>query len=81
MLGKRPTLDLKDNLSEIEKAVQENGHIVLTKNGHASMVVLSFEEYSRLVNNLDSELDEADRLANEDPARLSHEEVFLGLRK
>lgn len=45
------------------------------------MVVLSLEAYSRLTDGVESALDEADRMAMEDKTRLSHEEVFGGLRR
>lgn len=81
MLDIRPVSDLRNKFPEIEKAVQNNGHVVLTKNGYGSMVVLSLEEYSKLVDSLELMLDEADKLADLDPKRLTHDEVFKGLRK
>ena len=81
MLDIRPVSDLRNNYPEIEKAVQNNGHVFLTKNGYGSMVVVSIEEYSRLINSVELALDEADRLSKSDPRRLSHEEVFSGLKK
>ena len=44
------------------------------------MVVLSLEEYARLTDGVEAALDKADRLAAEDAARMSHEEVFGKLR-
>ena len=81
MLDIRPVSDLKNKLSEIEKAVKNNKHVVLTKNGYGSIVVLSIEEYSKLVNNLELTLDEADKLAESNSERLTHREMFEGLRK
>lgn len=49
MLDIRPISDLRNNYSEIEAIVKEGNPIYLTKNGYGSMVVLSLEEYSRLV--------------------------------
>ena len=40
------------------------------------MVVISLEEYSRLTDDVELKLDEADRAAEMDMTRLSHEEVF-----
>ena len=77
----RPVSDLINNFPEIEKAVQSNGHVVLTKNGYETMVVLSIEEYSRLVEDLELALDEADRAAKNDSRRLTYDEVFSGLKK
>lgn len=81
MLDIRPVSDLRNNYPDIEKAVRDNGHVFLTKNGYGSVVVMSIEEYSRLTNNIELALDEADRLAKSDPRRLTHEEVFSGLKK
>lgn len=80
MLDIRPISDLRNKFSDIEKAVQANGHVVLTKNGYGSMVVLSIDEYSRLTNAIELALDEADRAAETNPIRLSHNDVFDGLR-
>ena len=80
MLDIRPVSDLRNRFPEIEKAVQLNGHIVLTKNGYGSMVLVSIEEYSKLVNNLELALDEADKQAKSSSKRLSHSEVFDSLR-
>ena len=44
------------------------------------MVVLSIEQYSELINNVEAKLDEADRLAAASDKRLSHDEVFGKLR-
>lgn len=76
MLDVRPVSDLRNKFPEIEKAVQSNGHVVLTKNGYGTMVVVSIEEYSRLVNSIEMLLNETDRLAEKDSRRLTHEEVF-----
>ena len=81
MLDIRPVSDLRNKFTDIEKAVQANGHVVLTKNGYGSMVVLSIEEYSRLTNALELSLDEADHLAESTSSRLSHNKVFRGLKK
>ena len=81
MLDIRPVSDLRNNYPDIEKAVKENGHVFLTKNGYGSVVVMSIEEYSRLIGNAEFALDEADRLAKSDSQRLTHEEVFAGLKK
>lgn len=45
------------------------------------MVVLSLEEYSKLTDGVEAALDKADRYSVEDDTRLSHEEVFGGLRR
>ncbi len=45
------------------------------------MVVLSLDMYSRLTDGVEAALDEADRAAAENSRRMSHEEVFGGLRR
>ena len=52
----------------------------LTKNGYGSMVVLSIDAYSRLTEDVEYALDEADRMAKETNERLTHEEMFTKLR-
>ena len=81
MMDIRPVSDLRNRFPDIEKAVQSNGHVILTKNGYGTMVVLSIEEYSRLVDTLELALDEADSLAKKDSRRLTHDQVFDGLIK
>lgn len=81
MMDIRPVSDLRNRFTDIEKAVQSNGHVILTKNGYGTMVVLSIEEYSRLVDTLELALDEADSLAKKDSRRLTHDQVFDGLIK
>ena len=81
MMDIRPVSDLRNKYPEIEKAVQANGHVFLTKNGYGSMVVISIEEYSRLVNNVELALDEADKAAKSSSKRLSHREAFSHFKK
>jgi hypothetical protein len=45
------------------------------------MVVLSLEAYFNLVDSVENLLDEADRAAETDSRRYTHEEVFGGIRK
>ena len=72
----RPISDLRNHFSDIESIVNSGEPVFLTKNGYGSMVVLSLEEYSKLSDYIESALDEADFLAETDPRRLTHEEVF-----
>ena len=81
MIDIRPVSDLRNKYPEIEKAVQANGHVFLTKNGCGSMVVISIEEYSRLVNNVELALNEADKAAKSSSKRLNHSDVFSHLKK
>ena len=84
MIQIRPVSDMRNKFSEIESIVREGSPVYLTKNGYGSMVVLSIDEYSRLVDEqayMEKILDEADREAEESDVRLSHEEVFDNVRR
>ena len=76
MIQIRPVSDLRNKFPEIEMLVNEGQPVYLTKNGYGAMVVLSLEEYSSLVDNVEMKLDEADRIAE----RLSHDDVFRNVR-
>ena len=80
MMYIRPVSDLRNNFTEIESVVREGSPVYLTKNGYGTMVVMSIEAYSRLTDQLELALDRADYLAEKDPTRLSHEDVFGKLR-
>ena len=45
----RPVSDLRNKFSEIEEAVKTGETVYLTKNGYGSMVVVSIEKYSELL--------------------------------
>jgi prevent-host-death family protein len=81
MLQIRPVSDLRNKFPDIEKIVNAGEPVYLTKNGYGSMVVLSLEAYSKLTDGVEAALDEADRVAEEDDRRMSHEEVFGNLRR
>ncbi len=81
MIQIRPISDLRNKFTEIEKVVGGGEPVYLTKNGYGSMVVLSLEAYSKLIDSIEIALDEADKIAMEDMRRLSHEEVFSKLRR
>lgn len=59
MIDIRPVSDLRNKFTEIEASVREGNPIFLTKNGYGTMVVLSIERYSELINNVEAKLDEA----------------------
>ena len=65
----------------MEKAVACGEPVYLTKNGYGAMVVLSLEAYSRLTDGVETALDVADKLAEEDDKRYTNEEVFSNLRR
>ena len=81
MINIRPITDLRYKFSEIENVVKEGEPVYLTKNGYGSMVVMSIEAYSRLVDYTEDALDEADHYAAVNTKRMSHEEVFSGIRE
>lgn len=81
MIQIRPVSDLRNKFSDVEKAVACGEPVYLTKNGYGSMVVLSLEAYSRLTDGVEAVLDEADKCAEKDDRRYTHEEVFTNLRR
>lgn len=82
MIQIRPVSDLRNKFPEIEKmVVNEQQPVYLTKNGYGSMVVLSIEQYSRLTDDVELKLDEADRQADQTDQLMTHDEVFSGIRK
>lgn len=81
MLQIRPVSEVQDNFSDIEKCVQNGDSVLLTKNGISSMVVMSAESYLRLVGPGECLMDITDSIAESSDVRLTHDEVFEGLRK
>ena len=84
MIQIRPVSDMRNKFSEIENIVREGSPVYLTKNGYGSMVVLSIDEYSRLVDEqayIEKILDEADKEAEESDVRLTLEEVQANVRR
>ena len=80
MIAIRPVSDLRNKFTDIEKTVIGGEPVFLTKNGYGSMVVMSIETYSRMTENVERALDEADEYAEFNTSRMNHEEVFGGLR-
>ena len=81
MIQIRPVSDLRNKFTDIEKCVQSGEPVYLTKNGYGSMVVLSIETFSRLIESDDHIMDVADALADASKERLTHEDVFGSLRR
>ena len=81
MINIRPVTDLRYKFPEIEGIVNEGRPVYLTKNGYGTMVVLSLEAYSNLVDDTETALDEADNQARAISKRLSHKEVFSSIRR
>ena len=81
MLQIRPVSDLRNKFPEIENAVNDGQPVFLTKNGYGSMVVMSLETYAELTDDIETKLDEADRVAASSDVRYAHDEVFSRLRE
>ena len=81
MIQIRPVSDLRNKFTEVERAVACGEPVYLTKNGYGAMVVLSLEAYSRLTEGVDAALDAADKYAEDDDRRYTHDEVFANLRR
>ncbi len=81
MIKIRPVSDLRNKFTEIEDVVREGDPVYLTKNGYGSMVLLSLEQYSRLTEDIEYALDQADESAELTKERLSHEHVFSKIRE
>ena len=81
MIQIRPVSDLRNKFTEIENTVKTGEPVYLTKNGYGSMVVMSIEAYSKLIESIDDALDVADKMAEEIDTRYMHEEMFKKLRE
>lgn len=80
MIQIRPVSDLRNKFPEIEEIVNEGEPVYLTKNGYGAMVVMSLEQYSRLTEDIEKKLDEADKVAESTDERFSHKIVFDHVR-
>ncbi len=81
MIQIRPVSDLRNKFPDVERAVACGEPVYLTKNGYGAMVVLSLEAYSKLTDGVEAALDVADKVAEEDARRYTHEKVFSNLRR
>ena len=78
----KPVTDLKDDYDSMEKTVLEQGQTVyLTKNGYGAVVMLSLENYSKLVDVPNAVLSDVDNTKKSShieiiskPKKLSSEE-------
>ena len=77
----RPVSDLRNNFADIEKTVQSGNPVYLTKNGYGTMVVMSIDSYSELINPEKRIMDEADKAAASTDVRLTSDQVFGSLRR
>ena len=76
----RPVSDLRNHYPDVEREVEQEGPVFLTKNGRGSMVVMSFEQYKRLNETIENALDAADRQATSMQLRYTHDDVFDSVR-
>ena len=89
MIYIRPVSDLRNKYPEIEELVlREEKTVYLTKNGYGSMVVMSLEKYSELIEEIeyneyvDNMLLEAEiEASNPNTEYFSHKEVFENARR
>ena len=81
MIAIRPVSDLRNKFTDIEKVVNEGEPVFLTKNGYGSMVVMSIDAYSRMIQDVEQVLDETDEYAESNTERMSHEDVFGKIRR
>ena len=97
MINIRPVSDLRNKYPEIEDLVlKEDEAVYLTKNGYGSMVVMSLDKYSKIIEelelnkaidekfgnvNIKEELRNAEEEAKDPNTKYySHEEVFSRMR-
>nr|MCR5208648.1 type II toxin-antitoxin system Phd/YefM family antitoxin [Lachnospiraceae bacterium] len=71
----------RNNFTDIEKIVQGGNPVYLTKNGYGTMVVMSIDSYSELINLKERIMDEADQAAASTDVRLTSDQVFGALRR
>ncbi|MDY0267104.1 MAG: type II toxin-antitoxin system prevent-host-death family antitoxin [Methanimicrococcus sp.] len=76
----RPVTDLRYKFNEIEEAAKTKP-VYLTRNGHGILVVMSIDNFSKMTNDIDSLLNEADRVARESSVRYAGDDVFKRLRE
>ena len=88
MINIRPISDLRNSYPEIENLViNENQTVYFTKNGYGSMVALSLEKYSKLIEDaeyneyVENALDEADKEAENNAKYYTHDEIFSEMRR
>ena len=82
MIQIRPVSDLRNKYPEIEQTVLSSGEpVFLTKNGYGSMVVMSIEQYAALTDEIELNLDEADKAAALSDTRYTADEVFSRARR
>ncbi|MBG9982127.1 type II toxin-antitoxin system Phd/YefM family antitoxin [Aerococcaceae bacterium DSM 111020] len=77
----RPVSDLRNHFSDIESQIKEsNDPVFLTKNGYGSMILMPLDQYDKITDQVESKLDEADRLAELMAERYTLDEVVQSVR-
>ena len=76
MIQIRPVSDLRNKFTDIENVVEKGDPVYLTKNGYGTMVVLSIDTYSKIIESEEYIMDVADAAAASTNHRLTHDEVF-----
>ncbi len=67
MINIRPVSDLRNKYPEIEELVlKEDEAVYLTKNGYGSMVVMSLEKYSNMIEKLEVDKAIEEKFGNND---------------
>jgi prevent-host-death family protein len=80
----RPISDLRNKFTAISKECHESAEpVFLTKNGQGDLVVMSIEEYEKLLGRLEiySKLEEAEAESRDAADSLTHSEMMARLRK
>lgn len=81
MINIRPISDLRNNFTDVEKEVNStDSPVFLTKNGYGSLVVMGLEHYASLTDTIERKLDQTDMIADTNPERLEHNDVFNNIR-
>ena len=80
MIQIRPVSDLRNKFPELESVIKSGQPVYLTKNGYGTMVVMSLDMYSELIDDAELKLDEADFVADVSKTRYTHNDVFNRLK-
>ena len=77
----RPVRDIRNNYAEIDKIVNDHDHVIITKNGRGTSVVIGIEEFSLYEKFLHQQyikhkLDEAEARAKDPDTKWLTEEEF-----
>lgn len=74
MINIRPVSDLRNKYPEIEELVlKEDEEVYLTKNGYGTMVVMSLEKYSKLIEEIEIQHKLEERFGENDMEKIIDE--------